>query len=168
MHTCTHIQVTHTYAHAHMHSFEDIEQWTYARTQTLAHTSFVTKSFVYACVCVCVCPQGKGRCVSILGQDSCMCEQGYTGSVCQLMCPGLTKDGIFCSGFGSCAKSGVCRCECVTHLHTHRHTYTQHPPTRTYMHTHTHTCINARTQIHMYTYTHLCSGFGCCAQTVCV
>ena len=53
----------------------------------------------------------KGRCVETLGDESCLCESGYAGALCEIECPGLTVDGVYCSGFGSCSKDGACRCD---------------------------------------------------------
>ena len=53
----------------------------------------------------------KGRCVETLGDESCLCESGYAGALCEIECPGLTDDGVYCSGFGSCSKDGACRCD---------------------------------------------------------
>lgn len=41
----------------------------------------------------------------------CSCEQGWGGSACEKACPGLSEDGTFCSGVGSCTREGLCRCD---------------------------------------------------------
>ena len=60
---------------------------------------------------------GHGRCVgkkqtqSRSGDEACACEPGWAGSYCQTPCPGLTSDGLYCSGAGSCSREGICTCD---------------------------------------------------------
>mmetsp|Transcript_34367 Transcript_34367/g.67157 ORF Transcript_34367/g.67157 Transcript_34367/m.67157 type:complete len:309 (+) Transcript_34367:2-928(+) len=48
---------------------------------------------------------GRGVCKE---SGRCVCAAGYLGSSCQLECPGMDDDGMFCSGRGNCTlKPGV-------------------------------------------------------------
>ena len=60
---------------------------------------------------------GHGRCVGkkqtqrSSEDEECACEPGWAGSYCQTPCPGLTSDGLYCSGAGSCSREGICTCD---------------------------------------------------------
>ncbi|EKX40965.1 hypothetical protein GUITHDRAFT_142365 [Guillardia theta CCMP2712] len=54
---------------------------------------------------------GHGRCLSGEAGETCKCEPGWSGQACSTPCPGLNKEGMFCSGFGSCTRDGKCRCD---------------------------------------------------------
>ena len=53
----------------------------------------------------------RGRCVRrSSGVEECSCEAGWSGDFCQSPCPGLTSDGVYCSGAGlSCPLLAACR-----------------------------------------------------------
>ena len=72
--------------------------------------------------CVNTCPStngticsGHGVCKLYGGTPGCLCEIGYSGSGCEIECPGMASVGIPCNGNGRClpdfdTKTATCDC----------------------------------------------------------
>lgn len=63
------------------------------------------------------CPSDRGRCLSIGGQLTCACEEGWYGPDCRQSCIQLEGNGLPCSGHGTCGYNGQneLTCTCGTH-----------------------------------------------------
>ena len=72
--------------------------------------------------CVNTCPStngtvcsGHGVCKLYGGTPGCLCEIGYSGSSCEIECPGMASVGVPCNGNGRClpdfdTKTATCDC----------------------------------------------------------
>lgn len=63
------------------------------------------------------CPTDRGRCLSIGGQLTCACEEGWYGPNCRQSCLQPQGNGLPCSGHGTCGYNGQneLKCTCNTH-----------------------------------------------------
>lgn len=63
------------------------------------------------------CPPERGRCLSIGGQLTCACEEGWYGPNCRESCILPEGNGLPCSGHGTCGYNGQneLKCTCSTH-----------------------------------------------------